>query len=306
MRSTYPDAGHEIYQFAGGLMTVLADAAFTGGRYSLLLAQVPRGNTTPSHFHETDSETLVMLGGALTVETPGRSMILRVGDWATLPPGQVHRLSNAGDEDASYLLLCAPSGFEQFVRRAGTRIVDGVAMLRDVDDDDVRLLVGNAAAYGVRLTDGAEFAHPTRYDVPSDQRETFIAFGATIEMLARLGGEEDGIVLVRAVAIAPKSGLRAPNAPTARFFAGKTSSNGSRQGILTPASEPALLAVTTEKMLRLLREHSMAELMIADGGPLGRLMLVLTALHSANYLKLDGAVSAADEDHSVRRGFPIH
>ena len=219
MQPDYPDTGRETYHFAGGLMTVLVDGAFTSGRYALLLARIPPGNATPPHLHDDDSETLVMLGGAMTAETPGHSVILDHGETAILPPGQVHRLSNSRDEEATYLLLCAPSGFEAFVRRAGTRASDSAALPRQMTKDDVCLMVENAPAYGVRLTDGAELAQSMRDEVRADQRETFVAFGATIEILARLENDADEIVLVRATASSPDNGFP-PNRPRSPLTCG--------------------------------------------------------------------------------------
>lgn len=309
MQSEYTDAGQETYQFAGGLMTVLVDGAFTGGCYSLLLAHIPPGNATPPHFHDVDTEALVMLAGGMTVETPGRLAILNAGEAAVLPAAQVHRLSNAGKEDANYLLLCAPSGFEEFVRRVGTRIDHTSAAPAQMKEEDVRVMVECASVFGVRLTDGAELTRPVTNEHPVVPHETFVAFGTTIEILASIDDGRDGINLIRATAITPKGGQLTPQtsemSTNTRFFAGTSALNGSRYGECASASVPALLAVTTGDVLRHLREHVISELMIADGGPLGRLLLVLTALHASGARNgLDGVPSLCAA-LPARRGFPI-
>lgn len=302
--STHSDLDLEIYQFAGGLMTILADGASTGGHYSLLLADIPPENITPPHFHDIDTETLVVLDGVMTAETPGQLKILGAGDLAMLTPGQVHRLSNSGEADASYLLLCAPAGFEGFVRRVGLRVNAEAAAPKQMDEEDVRRMVEAAPGYGVRLTDETGLPRPASYIVAADRRESFVAFGATVEVLARCDDDGD-VVLIRAVAIRPAHQLSAlPTSSLASegtFFAG--GADGSRHGTFASASGPVLLAVTNRNVLQLLREDSMSELMVADGGPLGRLLLVLTALHATR-----GSVGTplSPSASSVRRGFPIH
>jgi len=308
MKPQYTKADLETYQFAGGLMTILADGAFTGGHYSLLLAHIPPGNTTPPHFHDTDSETLVILGGAMMAETPDHSITLDRGTAAVLPPRQVHRLSNPRDDAASYLLLCAPPGFEEFVRRAGTRVNESAALPRQMNEEDVRLMVEYAPEFGVRLTDGAELAHTTSNQVPNGPRETFVAFGATIEILAHLEDDTGGIVLIRATAMSPDSGLPPRTASLAtdvQFFAGTTGSNGSRHGTLASTFEPAMLAVTTGNVLRLLREDRVPEPVDADGGPLQKLLLVLTTLHATGGAELEDAADFAGDAPGATRGLPI-
>jgi quercetin dioxygenase-like cupin family protein len=310
MQSEHSVVGQETYHFAGGLMTVLVDGASTNGEYSLLLATTLVGNTTPPHFHDIDSETLVMLEGSMTVETPGRSTVLDAGTAATLVSGKVHRLSNAGAEDARYLLLCAPSGFEEFVRRVGTPVDSAKAVPTQMTEEDVRLMVENAADYGVRLTDGTELAQPASGDVPAARKETFVAFGTTIDVLARINDGRDDIVLIRAAAIRPDGVQRPVQAADAdadsRYFAGTGALNGSRTGHFASAATPTLLAVTTGSVLRLLREDVMSELIICDGGPIGRLQLVLTALHASGTGQATEAGLFPRKPLNVRRGFPIH
>jgi quercetin dioxygenase-like cupin family protein len=282
MQSDRTEPGRETYQFAGGLISVLADGAHTDGRYALLLARTPPGNATPPHFHDTDTETMVMLDGVVTVETPGRSQLLYARELAILPPAQVHRLSNSGTTDANYLLLCIPAGFEDFVRQAGTRVANEAAVPTPMDQDDVRLLVDSAPAYGVRLTDGAELVTPMDQGVPVAPRETFVALGTMIEVVARFDEVVNGPVLIRATAlpktISPFAQRTKPQANEGRFFAGL--SGGSISGTFSSRSVPALLAVTNRQVLRLLRQDDMAEPTNAEGSALGRLMLVLDSLHT--------------------------
>lgn len=281
MQSDRVETDRETYQFAGGVMTVLADGARTGGRYTLLLARTPSDNTTPPHFHDNDAETVVMLDGIMTAETASHSQALYPREVAILPPGEVHRLSNTTEKEAAYLLLCVPAGFEDFVRQAGTRVQSEAAAPKPMDEDDVRRMVENAPAYGIRLTDGAELAMPKSQDGPVAARETFVAFGTTIEVLARFDDDADAPVLIRATAVpkatSPFTQRTPPETREVQFFAGL--SGGSSSGAVAYQSVPALLAVTDRQVLRLLRQDCMAEPINAEGGPLERLRLALDSLH---------------------------
>lgn len=152
--NSQPQWLNEAYAFAGTKTTILIEGTQTEGRYALLSVRVPAGNATPPHSHDVDTETVMVLAGAMTVETPGRSAVVQPGEVVVLPPREVHRLSNAGPQEASYLLLCAPAGFEGFVREVGRRIGDDGA-IEAMDDGDVQRLVAAAPAHGVRLSDGA-------------------------------------------------------------------------------------------------------------------------------------------------------
>jgi quercetin dioxygenase-like cupin family protein len=305
MQSLPLAGGNETYQFAGTLMTVLVDGTETDGRFALLLARVPPGNATPPHFHDGDSETLVVLDGAVTADTPGRSDVLYAGDASVLAPGQVHRLSNAGQTEASYLLLCEPAGFEQFVRQAGTQ-VDANATARHMDENDVRLLVESAPLYGVRLTDEAKLTRPEGGSALATPRVTFDALGATVEILAEFGDDDDAVVLLRATSRRPTRGLfgqrGGADSASIDFFAATEGDPGNQHGKLASSAQPALLAVTNRGVVRLMRRGDLPAPNVG-GGPLQQVLAVLHALHDA------GSRGASDDDLPVRaerQGLPIH
>lgn len=310
MQSDLSGTGNGTYQFAGGLMTILVDGAYTGGHYSLLFVSNPAGNISPAHSHDVDTETLAMVRGAINVETPGRWTVVNTGEVAVLLPGQVHRLSNTGEENANYLLLCSPPGFEQFVRRVGTRVVDAGASPRRMDQDDLRLLVSNAASYGVRLTQGTELLDPPSMEFPDTTNERFVAVGTAIEILSRFDDDMDGVVLIRATPLEPNSDAvnrrTSSSSAKARFFAGTPALKGSCTGTLPSSGDAVLLAVTTSRVLRLLREDCMSEFIISDDGPLGRLLLVLNALHATGQGGTVTSVPTASRLLPERRGLPIH
>ncbi len=112
----------EAYLFGGGLTLLLIDGGQNGGAYSLHETRMPPGTATPPHVHEREDETAYVVSGVLTVETEGRVLELREGQSKWMKRGIPHCLSNRGASDVRYLVLCAPAGFEDFVRETGMRV----------------------------------------------------------------------------------------------------------------------------------------------------------------------------------------
>lgn len=109
----------ETITFAGTSVEILVTGPDTGNRFSLLRITNPPGVWTPLHRHLMEEETIYVLSGEMQVEAGGLTHRLKAGKVAVLPRGEAHRLGNAGPEQALALVLCTPSGFEDFVREAG-------------------------------------------------------------------------------------------------------------------------------------------------------------------------------------------
>jgi len=275
----------EDYYFAGGTMTVLVPGSSTDGRYALLHARVPAGNATPWHLHDAGTELLVVLDGAITAETLGRAILAQPGDVVSLPPCQAHRLSNAGPEDAAYLMLCVPSGFERFVRIAGQPIGDTITPAAATDGDGERR--DYALFPGVRSIDDEQMLEaplePARELASSPMSERFEALGASVEVLATLCDVEHGIVLLRATPAsapeepAPRPGLGQRSSAALEFFAATI--DGGVQGQLGSAPRPSLLIVTTSGVTRLLREGCLPESVSLKDSVHQQFLALVRALH---------------------------
>jgi quercetin dioxygenase-like cupin family protein len=267
--TTNPLAGAEAYFFAGSTMTILVDGSETNGRYALLLARVPPGNATPPHLHDADAEIMVVLDGAITVQTNGQTTLEQPGGVAVLPPGHVHRLANDGSSDASYLLLCAPSGFEQFVRTVGRRAEEDPSSKQSMTDVDVTRLVEAAPRFGIRLTDEAALFEPMREVLHDRADEQFETLGTRIEVLAIQGEGEHAVALLRATPAAEDTASKADSSrcpqPSGglQFFA--ATGTGDVRGQLLSSTGQALFAVTSTRITDLLRSGRLVEGVAADG-----------------------------------------
>lgn len=107
-------ASHPIL-FTGSKVKVLMSGKDTMGQFCMLEFIGPSGRSTPLHSHDREEETIHMLSGQLEVTMGDETVTLRAGDTILLPRHVAHRLSTQGDEDAHYLVLCTPAGFDEFV-----------------------------------------------------------------------------------------------------------------------------------------------------------------------------------------------
>jgi quercetin dioxygenase-like cupin family protein len=70
----------------------------------------------PPHRHAGITDSLYVLDGVLTVLLGDERHEARAGSYAFVPPGNVHTVSNPGDEPVRFLNVTAPGGFERYFR----------------------------------------------------------------------------------------------------------------------------------------------------------------------------------------------
>jgi quercetin dioxygenase-like cupin family protein len=106
------------YWYDGGLMTMRARPAHTGGSISLVDVSVERGKATPLHSHPDAEETLVVLDGELLLHVDGVDHELGAGAAATIRRGTPHAFAVRSPR-ARLLVAYTPGGPEQFFVEAG-------------------------------------------------------------------------------------------------------------------------------------------------------------------------------------------
>lgn len=109
--------------FLGGLMTVQASGAETGGALTAMENLLPVGFATPLHVHRDADEPYYVLEGKVTFYCEGEAYLAGPGSFLFLPRGVPHafRVSEAGP--AKLLVLALPGGFGDFVEAAGTQAI---------------------------------------------------------------------------------------------------------------------------------------------------------------------------------------
>ena len=103
--------------YGSALISVLATAEMTGGRYTLLHWRMQRGFTPPAP-HRHGPEDFYIIRGQVRFWVAGDELLATDGDLVRTPPGVWHTLQAESDE-AEFLLLCAPAGMEGFFRELG-------------------------------------------------------------------------------------------------------------------------------------------------------------------------------------------
>jgi mannose-6-phosphate isomerase-like protein (cupin superfamily) len=80
-------------------------------KQSLAEARLPPGGATTPHYHPRTEEIYYILEGAARMRIGGEERDVRAGDAIAIPPGQIHQITNTGNEVLKFLCCCAP-GYE--------------------------------------------------------------------------------------------------------------------------------------------------------------------------------------------------
>lgn len=147
--ASLPDEG-EARWFLDGLIRIKSTGAATGGRLAVVEQRAPRGPASPLHVHHREAEFFYVIEGELTVWAGGELIRAPQGTLVYGPPGVPHTYAITSDE-ARYLVMTQPTGFEQFLERVSipagepTLPPDGVAAV------DPARLAAIAAEYDIEI-----------------------------------------------------------------------------------------------------------------------------------------------------------
>jgi quercetin dioxygenase-like cupin family protein len=97
---------------------IKADAAHTGGRYTLVELTAPPGYVSPLHVHHREDEAFWVLEGSTRFEVGDELVDAAPGTYLVAPRDTPHRWA-AGPEGARLLFLFTPGGFEQLIAATG-------------------------------------------------------------------------------------------------------------------------------------------------------------------------------------------
>ncbi|MFC8003727.1 cupin domain-containing protein [Streptomyces olivaceus] len=100
-------------------VSVLTSAAETDGRHDVVDSFMPAGAATPLHAHTAYEERLWVSAGSLTVWAGDEKVILRSGDFCTVPLRVPHAIA-AGPQGARALNISTPAGFAELITRTAT------------------------------------------------------------------------------------------------------------------------------------------------------------------------------------------
>jgi len=107
--------GEQLWFAGGGIFTMKASAAETGGAFILLEDRMLRGKTTPLHLHPNEDEAIYVLEGELLVDVEGEQHRVGQGGLFVAPRGVPHAFM-VTSETAHILSLQTPGTGEAFYR----------------------------------------------------------------------------------------------------------------------------------------------------------------------------------------------
>ncbi len=110
-----PDRAEALW-FIDNLVHVHVDAQTSNGRLAVVDERGRRGNMPPLHVHHRDDETFYVIDGEVSLFVAGRQLTLTAGQ-AALAPREVPHSYRVESEQAHWLVITTPAGFESFVRR---------------------------------------------------------------------------------------------------------------------------------------------------------------------------------------------
>ena len=115
MKSAAPSGRTQPLWFVDNLVHIHVDGDASGGALALLDERGRRGDMPPLHVHRRDEETFYVLEGELTLFVGGEQVALGPGQ-AALAPRDVPHAYRVESEEAHWLVITTPAGFDAFVR----------------------------------------------------------------------------------------------------------------------------------------------------------------------------------------------
>ena len=137
--------------YSGQLMTFLATAEDTQGKFALIEAVARRGNDPPPHIHNREEEAFYVLEGEMTFSVGGQTIKATPGTMVCLPREVAHSFV-IDSEQVRMLILLTPAGFEGWFKEFG---VPAPAMTLppqvEVHYSDIQRMLEAGPRYGIEF-----------------------------------------------------------------------------------------------------------------------------------------------------------
>ena len=131
------------------MVLIRLGGAALNGSLAVLEHSGRRGHSSPLHVHHADDEAFVVMDGGLRVEVDGQTFAAGLGSAAALPRSRPHSFVVVSN-DARFLAIHTPAGFDRFTRAGGIPEIDVAppAGIAPADPAELSLL---AAQYGIEI-----------------------------------------------------------------------------------------------------------------------------------------------------------
>jgi quercetin dioxygenase-like cupin family protein len=144
-----PGEGEALW-FLGVLATIKSSAETTAGAVAVIEHLAPQGSGSPLHVHSREDEWFYVIEGELTFWVGGETSVAPAGTFVFGPKGIQHTFI-VSSEEARFLLVAEPAGFEQFMRAIGEPAARLEIPPPATEPPDVAALTTAAAEYGIEI-----------------------------------------------------------------------------------------------------------------------------------------------------------
>jgi quercetin dioxygenase-like cupin family protein len=110
---TDPGGGH-IFTMLGTTMRLIATAAGTAGRFTVIEQVTPVGWGPPRHIHSREDEIFYILEGTYELHVGDERRIASAGASAILPREVAHGFRNVASAPSRLLFVITPGGLEEY------------------------------------------------------------------------------------------------------------------------------------------------------------------------------------------------
>ncbi|MFN8216766.1 MAG: quercetin 2,3-dioxygenase [Solirubrobacterales bacterium] len=144
-----PGEGEAVW-FFGTLTAIKASAESTDGTIAVIEQLAPEGAGSPLHVHSREDEWFYVIEGELTLWVGGEVIVAPAGSFVFGPKGIPHTFV-VSSEQARFLLVTEPAGFDRFVREVGEPAARLEIPPPASEPPDVEALARIAAGYGIEI-----------------------------------------------------------------------------------------------------------------------------------------------------------
>ncbi len=140
----------EALWFLGVLATVKSSSESTAGRVAVIEHLAPRGTGSPLHVHHHEDEWFYVIDGELTFWVGGQVITAATGSFVYGPRDTPHTFT-VSSEQARFLLVTEPAGFEKFMRACAQPAARLEIPPPATEPPDIAAMVALAAEYGIEI-----------------------------------------------------------------------------------------------------------------------------------------------------------
>lgn len=118
LKIAQPDTNLPRLGLVGDNYTILLGGDDTNGRFCLIDMHVPPGGGPPPHRHDFE-ESFTVLEGEIEATFRGQKSVVGKGATIAILANAPHSFTNATNQAARLLCICAPAGQEEFFQQLG-------------------------------------------------------------------------------------------------------------------------------------------------------------------------------------------